>query len=142
MDRNLHPEGQLTHNKLLTVSVCHDFIDQYEGVQQELLTYLDELISSFPEVTCRLRYQLPFYYRKSWICYLNPNQDGKVELAFTRGNELSNEQGLLASRGRKQVYSAMFSSILDVDENELLEVLQEAFVLDAEVPYASKRKGK
>lgn len=124
------------------MSVCHDFIDQYEGAQQELLTYLDELISSFPEVTCRLRYQLPFYYRKSWICYLNPTQDGMVELAFTRGNELSNEQGLLASRGRKQVYSAMFSSILDVDENELLEVLQEAFVLDAEVPYASKRKGK
>lgn len=122
--------------------LCHDFIGQYEGVQYELLIYLDELIASFPEVTCKLRYGLPFYYRKSWICYLNPIKDGQVELAFTRGNELSNIQGLLDARGRKQVYSVIYSIPADVEEDGLLEVLQEAFVLDAEVPYASKRKKK
>ena len=123
------------------MSVEH-FIYQHEGMQQAILEYLHELISSLPEVTSKIRYKIPFYYRKSWFCYLNPTKDGGIELAFTRGNELSNEQGLLASRGRKQVYGVIYNRLKDIDEEVLLEVLTEALVLDEEVKYASKRNKK
>ena len=119
-----------------------DFIYQYEKPQSDILEYLHERISALPEVTSKIRYKIPFYYRKSWFCYLNPTKDGGIELAFTRGNELSNEQGLLSSRGRKQVYGVIFYDVRDIPEETLYEVLTEALVLDEEVKYASKRKKK
>ncbi len=115
------------------------FIEEQAEPTKSLLWYLHELLLSYPEVTTKIRYKIPFYYCKSWICYLNPLKTGGVELAFTRGNELSNEQGLLQFNGRKQVAGMTFVKKADVSEEVLHEILQEALLLDAEVPYASKR---
>ena len=108
----------------------HDFFDRYEGVQRDVLLYLHELISAQPGIGPRMAYNIPFYYRKGWICYLSPTKDGQVELGFTRGCALSDEQGLLDARGRKQVSSVIFSSLEEIPEEMLLEVLQEAILLD------------
>jgi len=116
------------------------FIEEQPEPTQGLLWYLHELLLSYPEVTAKMRYKIPFYYRKSWICYLNPLKKGGVELAFTRGNELSNEQGLLQFNGRKQVAGLAFAKIEAIPEAVLNEIVQEALLLDAEVPYASKRR--
>ena len=115
------------------------FILEQEGMQRAVLQYLHELISSYPNIIAKIRYKIPFYYQKSWLCYLNPTKDGRVELAFTRGNELSNEQGLLQSNGRKQVFGITFSSIEEIKEELIHEIFQEALLLDEEVPYKSKR---
>ncbi len=117
-----------------------DFILSHEGEQRKIMERLHELLSSFPEITGKIRYRIPFYDHKSWICYLNPTKDGGVELAFIRGNELSNDQGLLASKGRKQVRGITYYKANDIHEALILEVFQEALILDEEVPYASKRK--
>ena len=77
------------------------FMLRYEGSQKDIMQYLHSIMASLPGVTGKISYKLPFYYRKSWLCYLNPTKDGKVEFAFTRGNELSNIQGILESKGRK-----------------------------------------
>jgi hypothetical protein len=119
-----------------------DFIWELDGDQREVATFLHELISSFPETQPRIRYKIPFYYRKSWICYLNPVKNQGIELAFTRGNELSNTQGILASKGRKQVYGITYFKIDDIEEESLLEIIQEALILDEGVPYGSKRRSK
>src|SRR5210317_2137212 len=116
-----------------------EFIYKHEGVQRELMINLHSFMMNLPEIRCKISYHLPFYYRQSWICYLNPLKDGRVEFAFTWGNELSNESGLLESKGRKQVYSVTISSIKDVGSEELNQVIQEAILLDEMVPYASKR---
>ena len=117
-----------------------DFIYQQPESQQIIMFYLHELMTQTLNLTAKIRYQIPFYYNKSWICYLNPQKKGGVELAFTRGNELSNEQGLLDFKGRKQVASVNFEKRADIDEHTLREVLMEAILLDEEVPYASKRE--
>lgn len=123
------------------MDACLDYIfEREEGVQRDTLLHLHELITSFPEVTGKIRYKIPFYDRRSWICYLNPIKDDRVELAFTRGNELSNEQGLLEARGRKQIRGVIFASVEEIPDEVVLEVLQEALLLDEEVPYQSKRK--
>ena len=117
-----------------------NFIYEHEGKQREVMLYLHNLLSSDLNLTVKMRYGVPFYYRKSWICYLNPTKKGTIEFAFTRGNELSNEQGLLDSKGRKQVYSVEFESLEDIPKETVNEVTQEAILLDEAIPYASKRK--
>ncbi len=117
-----------------------NFILEKEGNQQKILERLHDLICSFPEITTKIRYRVPFYYHKSWICYLNPIKNDGVELAFIRGNELSNEQGLLQHEGRKQVAGIKFYDPKEVNNELIMEIFQEALILDEEVPYASKRK--
>lgn len=117
-----------------------NFIYEHEGKQREVLLYLHNLLFSDLDLTVKMRYGVPFYYKKSWICYLNPTKKGTIEFAFTRGNELSNEQGLLDSKGRKQVYSVEFESLEDIPKETVNEITQEAILLDEAIPYASKRK--
>ena len=94
----------------------------------------------FPGITSKIRYRIPFYYSKSWICYINPIKKQGVELVFLRGNELSNFQGILDAKGRKQVAGLELFDHTKVPFKELSEVLTEALILDKTVPYASKRK--
>jgi hypothetical protein len=122
------------------MSPVEDYISGFEGPQKEIMLYLHDLIMKHPGITTKISYGLPFYYRKSWICYLNPTKNGGVELAFTRGNELSNEQGLLDSKGRKQVSGITFYQINNLPHNSILEILQEAMLLDEKVPYSIRKK--
>lgn len=118
------------------------YIQNHEKTIKTILEILNASIMNFPGVISKIRYKIPFYYKKSWICYLNPQKSGGVELAFTRGNELADEQGILERKGRKQVKSITYQSIKDIDEASLNIILQEAMLLDDHVPYASKRKRK
>lgn len=115
------------------------FILDLPPVQAELVEFLHQLMLTFPEVTSKIRYKIPFYYHKSWICYINPIKKEAVEFVFTRGNELSNEQGLLETKGRKQVRGVTFTKVDDIPMETLVEVIQEALLLDETTPYASKR---
>ena len=112
---------------------CHDYILDLTEPQQLVAQFLHDLLLEFPDLSCRITYGLPFFYRKKWVCYLNPMKDGSVELAFTRGHLLSNEQGLLESKGRKLVSSATFRQVEDIPVDALMEIIQEALLLDAEV---------
>lgn len=118
------------------MSKVEEFILDKEGEQQAILQFLHDLMMSTPEVTSKIRYRVPFYYRKSWFCYLNPTKKPVgVEMVFIRGVELSNEQGLLAAKGRKQVAGITFTSVEDIPVESVLEIIQEALYLDETVPY-------
>jgi hypothetical protein len=117
-----------------------DFIYNYDGSQREIMLYIHKLLSGELYLTDKLRFKIPFYYRKSWICYLNPGKNNCIEFAFVRGNELSNSQGLLDNKGRKQVWSIELTKPSEMPLKELSEIIQEAILLDETVPYASKKK--
>ncbi|MEM9921408.1 MAG: DUF1801 domain-containing protein [Bacteroidota bacterium] len=119
-----------------------DFILDREGQQQSILQYLHELLLMHPEIDAKISYRIPFYYRKSWICYLNPLKKDGVEMVFTRGNELSNTQGILQSKGRKQVAGIELSSVEEIPTESILEIIQEALLLDEEVPYKHPKHKK
>lgn len=119
---------------------AEDFIYQLEDPQKEIMLYLHELLSNEFDLQDKIRYKIPFYFGRSWICYLNPIKNNAVELAFVRGNELSNMQGLLSDKGRKQVYGVEFESLDDIPLDILHDVLQEAILLDETTPYESKNK--
>jgi len=116
------------------------FISEYDGEQRKLLDYFHHIFNNELELTSKIRFKIPFYYGYSWICYLNPIKSGGIELAFVRGNELSNAQGLLQSKGRKQVMSVEFLNVQDIPQDSLMQVVQEALLLDETKPYESKNK--
>ncbi|MCA6364120.1 MAG: DUF1801 domain-containing protein [Bacteroidetes bacterium] len=108
--------------------------------ERAVLNALNTCLSGLPGVFVKMNYGLPFYYRNSWICYLALLKNGGVELAFTRANELSNEQGLLDFRNRKQVAGIIFRELRDINLNVLHEVIQEAILLDDTVNYSVRKK--
>lgn len=124
------------------MNVVLDFIYEQEDEQREVMLFLHELMISYPAITCKIRYKVPFYFRKSWICYLNPVKNNSVDFCFVRGNELSNQQGILEAKDRKQVRSLTFASVEEIPVEELKEIIQEAILLDETVKYASKRTKK
>ncbi|MEQ9036385.1 MAG: DUF1801 domain-containing protein [Gracilimonas sp.] len=104
------------------------------------MLYFHNLLTSFPTVSSAIKYRIPFYDQKTWVCYLNPLKNGKVSLCFLRGYELSNEQGLLESKGRKQVLSVDFGSVDEIPKDTIREIINEALFLDEAVPYNPKGK--
>ncbi|MEO0472572.1 MAG: DUF1801 domain-containing protein [Bacteroidota bacterium] len=119
-----------------------DFIYSLEEPQQGTMLRMHELLTAFPNITCKIRYRVPFYYQKSWLCYLNPVKNEQIEWVLLRGNELSNVQGALETRGRKQVAGILFGSPADINPRLIEEIFSEALLLDENIPYASKRKKK
>lgn len=124
------------------MSEVEEYIYQFEGEQRKLLFYLYKILSDRLDLTDKIRFKIPFYYGRSWICYLNPKKTGKVEVCFIRGNELSNSQGLLDSKGRKQVCSLEFEKVADIPHSAVNEIIQEAILLDEMAKTKTKRKTK
>ena len=114
-----------------------DFIYGYEGETLEVMKYLHDLMMDQPGISCKISFKIPFYYRNSWICYIYPQKKGGIEFVFTRGKELSNEQGILEARGRKEVAGIQLKTLDDIPQESLFEVIQEAILLDESVPYKS-----
>jgi hypothetical protein len=117
-----------------------DYIYRQDENRKQIMLYLHELLMSFPEVTSKLSYKIPFYYRKSWICYFNPAKPEGVELGFPRGYELSNEQGLLEAKDRKMVKSITFKTLNDIPQQEVKEIINEALILDEITPYSFRNR--
>ena len=121
------------------LTACLDYIESLDGEQRRIMLVLHQFLSTYPQVTCRIRYRVPFFYRKTWLCYLNPQKNGSVELCFVRANELSNENGLLDFKNRTQVAGVTYFATGEIREEALAEVVQEALLLDETVPYSVKR---
>lgn len=118
------------------------YIEEQDAPTRKIMRYLHEFFMGIPEVTCEIRYKIPFYYRISWICYLNPQKKGGVEWVLIRGNELSNAQGILEARDRKQVMGIIFHHVSEIEEDLIREIFMEALILDELTPYENKRKKK
>jgi len=122
------------------MSKVEDYIYQFEGHQREVMLYFHDMLVTELNLLDKIRFKIPFYYGRSWICYLNPRNNNSVEFAFVRGNELSNNQGILESKGRKQVLSIEIKTLVGLPIQEIADMIQEAILLDETTPYASKRK--
>lgn len=112
-----------------------NLIYQYDGQQREIMLHFHNLLTNEYNLTSKITFKNPCYYGKSWICYLKPTKGNKVELAFFRGNELSNSQGLLRGNGRKQLLSIDIEKLENVPHKALKETFHEAILLDETKPY-------
>jgi hypothetical protein len=63
-----------------------------------------------------------------------------VILGFCRGHLLSNANGLLQGRGRKEVWDVYYLHPSQIDPDAIRETLMEAILLDEEIARKKKRK--
>ena len=83
---------------------------------------------------------VPFYTHHRMICFIWPSsvhwvskrtQEAKgVTLGFCQGNRMSNEDGVLKSEGRKQVYVMYFHTLTDINDEQVRALLYAAEMID------------
>lgn len=108
---------------------------------KELAERINDFILTY-ELNIQFKYKTPFYYGKSWICYLVIDKKGNnLNLNFVRANELDFD-GILDFKGRKMVGSMDYKVGEDIDFETLSKILEGAVALDKNVPYTSPSKRK
>ena len=125
-----------------SMSDVENLIYRLDEPQKRIMLFFHNMLVEEYMLIDKITFKNPCYYKHSWICYLKPLKSGQVELAFLRGNELSNKHELLKSNGRKQLRSIEIMDVNDMPLEIIKEILNEAIHLDEIIPYESKRKGK
>ena len=115
-----------------------DIIETWDNPIRDIGLYLHNVLSEHFGLRPQINFKLPFYYKKTWICYLSPQKNKSLALCFIRGNELSNSQGLLNAKGRKLVSSIDLKFIDDPLMEQIHEIITEAIILDERVPLSYK----
>ncbi|MBK6929960.1 MAG: DUF1801 domain-containing protein [Saprospirales bacterium] len=135
----------------MTVHKFKDFDSFYDALltpEQAICERLRTMIQlHFPHLQEKFGYGVPYYHQYSRVCFMYPasfpysGQTGGVAFGFTRGNLLSNEQGLLELGTRKEVAYVPLRTAQDIREDPLLEILHEAVLLD-DLLYREKKRKK
>jgi uncharacterized protein YdhG (YjbR/CyaY superfamily) len=132
-----------------------DFIAALDSPEKAIVKRLRAIILDVdPRIQEKLSYGVPYFYHHRRICFLWPashlpcpvdkikSVPEKVQLGFCYGNLLSNEQGVLLAEGRKQVYLLKFTSLKEINDHVIREIVQEAVMVDDEFGKKSKNLKK
>lgn len=89
------------------------------------------ILAVLPQVVACTKFKTPFYVYRRWLCYWGVTKANRLELGFTQGIELSNEQGLLRGEGDlKQVRKIFVDNPAIIQSDALAEILLEAAVIN------------
>ena len=111
-------------------------LGQPENLKPILKRLRGLILSASPYVEEKLVYNIPFFYGKKRIFYLNP-QDNWVDLGFCEGYLLA-ENPVLQTKDRTQVKTIRFLSIAEINEDVVLPIIHEAIIIDQ----IKNKKGK
>ena len=107
------------------------------------------LILSAADFEEKFSYGVPFYFRYARVCCIWPASSPGgprhgMFIGFYRGNLLSNEQGIIEMGNRKRYGLIRYRDAKDINREVLLEILQEAILLDEDIWRAKKmrKRGK
>lgn len=117
------------------------YIHQLEGQEQEIVSYLHDLLTQRYGMNYKLRYKVPFYDIKKWLCYINPQKKRPkklepqrssrgIELCFLHGRWMKDPQGALNPKDRVQIYGITYYTLEEIDEVVLDVLIQEAIEID------------
>ncbi len=117
------------------------YIHQLEEQEQEIVSYLHDLLTQRYGMTYKLRYKVPFYDIKKWLCYINPQKKRSkklepqrssrgIELCFLHGRWMKDPQGALNPKDRVQIYGITYYTLEEIDEVVLDVLIQEAIEID------------
>jgi len=113
---------------------------------KDLCDTLKQTIMEYPNTVIKKKFNLPFFYGNTWVCYLNlvkkkGSVDKEIELCFVRGRELPSKE-LLNFKERVMIGGLSYSTINAIDWGILKLLLEEAIHLDQERPYTFTKKKK
>lgn len=124
-----------------------DFIADLPADEKNIVSILRRIVKSASDrLTEKLAYGVPYFYGHSRICFIWPASAGAITisegviLGFCRGHLLSNANGLLEGRGRKEVWDVIYTDPSQIEPERIRETLMEAILLDEEIARQKKRK--
>jgi hypothetical protein len=140
------------------VKTVEEMLDELPRDEQVMVNRLRALIHEcLPKASEKGYYGVgvPFYSHNRMICFIwpssvswgpkhSPDQKNKkgLSLGFCQGNLMSNEDGLLKSEGRKQVFVLHLHSSADIDDAVIRSLLFEAGLIDDSFRRRPKQKNK
>ncbi len=107
-----------------------EFIFSKPDAQRELFSAMNEILLGYPGMRSAIRYGIPFYGMNKWICYLNPQKGGGLELCFWNGLKLKDDSGLLQIKDRKQIAGITLHHIDNLPLEVIDGLVQQAIEMD------------
>ncbi|PIB23589.1 DUF1801 domain-containing protein [Maribacter sp. 4G9] len=106
-------------------------LNQPEPFRSILLHVKTVIENAIPNVSMKYKWRIPcFYIDKSPICYLNVSlKKGFVDVGFWNSAHLTKNLDKMVSEKRKVVKSLRYSTLEEIDDTLLAEVLLEAETL-------------
>lgn len=109
---------------------AEDYILKQPEPYRSIVLHVQMIIErTLPEVELKYKWNLPcFYMGRSPICYLNVSEKKQfVDVGFWNSAHLTKHLNVLVSEKRKVVRSLRYTSLEDVDNKILMDVLKDAF---------------
>ena len=109
---------------------AEDYILQQSEPFRGILLHLQAVIEhTIPEVDLKFKYRIPFYYIEGRpFCYLNQSKD-YVDLGFWNAAHLSVHTEVMVKEGRKIMRSLRYTSLEEINDTVLVEVLHDAYAV-------------
>lgn len=97
---------------------------------RSILLHLQATVEvAIPEAELLFKWKLPFFYvEKNPFCYLNFSRN-YVDVVFWHGAHLTKHKTVLVSEGRKHMKSLRFTTLEEINQKILMDVLSEAYSL-------------
>jgi len=116
IDRDMNPAEHYIYNQP----------EPYKGILMHLQMMIETTLLG---VELKFKWNIPcFYIGKSPICYLNANHKKKfVDIAFWNSAHLTKHLNVLVSENRKVVRSLRYTTLEEIDNDILVDVLQDAY---------------
>jgi len=121
------------------MSPVQNYIYNLSPNRQEIVQVLHNYFLSYDQIQDKIRFKIPFYYGKTWICYTNPIKKDGIELVFVRARELRDSKEFLDFKKRKMAAGISYYSPEEVDLEKVAIVFYEALELDKTKPYTFKK---
>lgn len=106
-------------------------LNQTEAFRNILLHLQSVIVRSIPEAQLKFKWKLPCYYvNDSPFCYMNVSvKKGYVDLGFWRSAHLTKHADKMTMDGRKMIKSLRYTSLDEIDDTILTEILQAAYAV-------------
>ncbi len=102
-------------------------LNQSEPFRSILLHLQSVIEQTISKVELKYKYRIPFYYLEgSPFCYLNQSK-GYVDVGFWHANHLTLHLDKMTTAGRKMIKSLRYTSLDDINNEVLIDVLKEAY---------------
>ncbi|MDO6818942.1 DUF1801 domain-containing protein [Zobellia sp. 1_MG-2023] len=107
----------------------HYILDKPEPFRSILLHLQSVIERAVPDVDLKFKYRIPFYYiNRKPFCYLNQSKN-YVDLGFWKAAHLTVYQEHMVTQGRKVMKSLRYTSLEDINDRVLKDVLKEAYAV-------------
>lgn len=119
-------------------SIDEFFYDLPRDEKAIALRLREIILQSAPDFKEEFSYGVPYYFRHGRVTCIWPASSAGgprkgVFIGFCRGNEMSNEQGIIEMGDRKRFGLIRYYDVKEINEDVLMELLQEAIMVDEEV---------